>query len=249
MTRQMILDLPVRPALGRDDFFVSPSNLTALAMVDAPQRWPGGKLLLLGPAGSGKSHLAEVFAHDRGAAIVPAAELFEMPVPPGILVIEDAEQAAGRAEELLFHIHNAVLAMDGLLLLTAARPPGDCGSSERARLVEPTRMGQGPFPKPVKIDVCLDRRKTTKPTLDEAAIVLRRGKGAMNCEKIDVFQRSGGAETLLGGVGYHHGPDVMSPDLRRRGETRRGDWFLAMLRAALDQEISEAAVLRRVARN
>lgn len=127
MTRQMILDLPVRPALGRDDFFVSPSNLTALAMVDAPQRWPGGKLLLLGPAGSGKSHLAEVFAHDRGAAIVPAAELFEMPVPPGILVIEDAEQAAGRAEELLFHIHNAVLAMDGLLLLTAARPPGDWG--------------------------------------------------------------------------------------------------------------------------
>ena len=135
------------------------------------------------------------------------------------------------------------------VMSTIARPVGDCGSSDGARIVEPTRRGQGPFPKPVKIDVCLDRRKTTKPTLEEAAIVLRRGKGAMNCEKIDVFQRSGGAETLLGGVGYHHGPDVMSPDLRRRGETRRGDWFLAMLRAALDQEISEAAVLRRVARN
>ncbi|MBK9082941.1 MAG: hypothetical protein IPL88_13110 [Rhizobiales bacterium] len=135
------------------------------------------------------------------------------------------------------------------VMSTIARPLGDCGPSERARIVEPTRMGQGPFPKPVKIDVCLDRRKTTKPTLDEAAIVLRRGKDIMGCDRIDVFQRAGGSETLLGAVGYQHGRDVMSPDLRRRGETRRGDWFLAMLRAALGQEIGEAALLTRVARD
>jgi len=37
---QLILDLPVRPALGREDFFVAESNATAVAWIDRWPDWP-----------------------------------------------------------------------------------------------------------------------------------------------------------------------------------------------------------------
>ena len=127
MPRQMALDLPVRAALGRADFFVAPSNAEALAMIDTPELWPQGKLLLIGPAGSGKSHLAEVFAHDRQAMILNGGSLFETGTLPATVVVEDAEQVAGKQEELLFHLHNLALASGTKLLLTAGKPPGQWG--------------------------------------------------------------------------------------------------------------------------
>ena len=127
MARQLTFDLPVRPALGREDFFVAPANADALAMIDAPARWPFGKLLLTGPRGSGKSHLVEVFAHDRQALIVEGAELSDMGEPPEAVVVENAEGVAGRHEEALFHLHNRLAERSRLLLLTAAEPPARWG--------------------------------------------------------------------------------------------------------------------------
>jgi hypothetical protein len=49
MAEQLVFDLPVRPAMGRDDFFVSGSNAGALAQVDGWRDWPFGKLVLVGP--------------------------------------------------------------------------------------------------------------------------------------------------------------------------------------------------------
>lgn len=123
MVRQLTFDLPVRPALGREDFFVSPANAEALAMIDAPERWPYGKLLLTGPSGSGKSHLVEVFAHDWQAMIVEGADLFHMAEPPEAVVVENAEGVAGHNEETLFHLHNRLAERGGLLLLTSVEPP------------------------------------------------------------------------------------------------------------------------------
>ena len=65
--RQLVLDLPARPALGRADFFVSPSNALALAQVDRWPDWPGGRLAVAGPQGAGKTHLAHVWAARAGA--------------------------------------------------------------------------------------------------------------------------------------------------------------------------------------
>lgn len=127
MPRQLTFDLPVRPALGREDFLVSPSNAEAVAMIDAPALWPQRKLLLIGPEGAGKSHLAEVFARERQATIVEGGQIFDPGIPPDAVVVEDAEKVAGRHEETLFHLHNRIAEAGGLLLLTARRAPGEWG--------------------------------------------------------------------------------------------------------------------------
>lgn len=127
MPRQLTLALPVRAALEREDFLVSPANRTALDLIDRPDLWPQRKLLLIGPAGSGKSHLAQVFAHDRAAMIVEAGDLFAIDPLPEALIIEDADRLAPDRQEMLFHLHNRMAAAGGLLLLTARRPVADWG--------------------------------------------------------------------------------------------------------------------------
>jgi chromosomal replication initiation ATPase DnaA len=124
MPRQLTFDLPVRPALGRGDFFVSPANALAVAQVDAGD-WPEGKLLLIGPEGAGKSHLAQVWAGENDAAVLSAGAVPEEAVEALAVVVEDADRIAGdrAAETALFHLHNHVLARGGRLLVTAASPP------------------------------------------------------------------------------------------------------------------------------
>lgn len=124
MAAQLILDLPVRTALGREDFFVSPANATAVGMVETAAAWPEGKLVLLGPEGSGKTHLAAIWAADNAAPVCTAAAA-GLPDPAPALVIEDVDRICGdlAAETALFHLHNAQLAAGGLLLMTSAASP------------------------------------------------------------------------------------------------------------------------------
>ena len=126
MAEQLLLDLPVRTALGRDDFFVSDANTAAVAGIDAWQNWPHGKMVLVGPEASGKTHLAHVWAAMTSARVVEAETLAEVS-PDDIgpaLVVEDADQIVGdAAETALFHLHNAVLGQGGRLLLTARADP------------------------------------------------------------------------------------------------------------------------------
>lgn len=133
MPRQLTLNLPVRTALGREDFFVSPSNALALAMLDAPEGWPQNKLLLIGPEGAGKSHLAAVWSLDCNAVFMRATDLNVDKVPDlaarRAVLIEDADRIAGEdaPETALFHLHNLLLANGGRLLLTARTPPNAWG--------------------------------------------------------------------------------------------------------------------------
>jgi chromosomal replication initiation ATPase DnaA len=126
--RQLAFDLPNAEAMTREDFFVAPSNALALQTVEDWQDWPGRKLLLIGPEGAGKTHLAHVWAALAGAVILSAsdlatADLAQLEGRP--VAVEDADRI-GLAEAQLFHLHNLVTST-GALLLTARTPPRDWG--------------------------------------------------------------------------------------------------------------------------
>ena len=108
MTRQLALELPVRMALGREDFLVTACNETAVAMIDRWPDWPGEALLLHGPAASGKSHLAEVWRARAGGVLFDAEKLQVATVPElvgaGALVLDNAEQTRDWAA--LLHLVN-----------------------------------------------------------------------------------------------------------------------------------------------
>ena len=116
-----------RLALGRAwphdraNFIVSACNAQALAAIDAWPTWPGGKLALVGPEGSGKTHLATLWADRTGAVVANAKSLFEADIAPGrAILVEDADQ--GVAEEHLFHLINRTDAGSSLLLTARTAP-------------------------------------------------------------------------------------------------------------------------------
>jgi chromosomal replication initiation ATPase DnaA len=126
MAEQLLLDLPVRTALGRDEFYVSDANAAAVAGIEAWESWPHGKMVLVGPEASGKTHLAHVWAAMTGARVIDAGALADLsPEDVGTaLVVEDADRITeNAAETALFHLHNAVLGQGGRLLLTARTDP------------------------------------------------------------------------------------------------------------------------------
>jgi chromosomal replication initiation ATPase DnaA len=128
MAQQLNFDLPGKPALGRDDFFVAPSNELAVSLVENGGAWTSGKLALTGPKGSGKTHLAHVWAAQTGARIVQATTLIEVDVPDlasGPLVIEDLPQIAQDPERqaAAFHLHNLAMAAGHPLMLTGRPAP------------------------------------------------------------------------------------------------------------------------------
>ncbi len=128
-SRQLPLALPVVERRGREDWILSTSNRTATELVDAWPEWPSDVVLLIGPQGAGKSHLARIFADLSGAVIVPAHELGRHdPVELAghrALVVEDAGE--GLDETALFHLLNSVRQAGGTLLVTARAAPGAWG--------------------------------------------------------------------------------------------------------------------------
>lgn len=134
MAEQLTFDLPVRAAQGRGDFYVTHSNAAAMATVESWQSWPNRKLVLSGPKGSGKTHLALVWAEMTGAQTLDATTLPDTDIAAlagASVVIEDADRIAGQrpAEEALFHLHNLVLAEGGHLMVTARSAPSRWGLS------------------------------------------------------------------------------------------------------------------------
>lgn len=123
MAEQLILDFPVETAFDRSDFFRSPANAVAIDMIGSWPSWPLAKLVLIGPEGSGKSHLAHIWAGETGACIHSARQLAELDpdvVTQAPVCIEDAHFLAGDAagQIALFHIHNFALERGTPLLIT-----------------------------------------------------------------------------------------------------------------------------------
>lgn len=131
---QLALDLPVEPRFGREDFLVSPSNETAFALFERWPNWPSRTQLLLGPTGSGKSHLASIWAQRAGATVVPASQLSHVHLPSvaesGAVLVEDADRGP-IVEHELFHLINMLRENDGFLALTARAWPDAWGLATR----------------------------------------------------------------------------------------------------------------------
>lgn len=119
--RQLTLTLPATASRARDDFIEDASNKEALAWLDRPEAWPGGRFCLFGAPGCGKSHLLSAIAAERGWTRTEASALRGMPEPAGPgLVLDDADCAA--AEPALFHLIN-LCGERRLPLLMAGRTP------------------------------------------------------------------------------------------------------------------------------
>jgi chromosomal replication initiation ATPase DnaA len=129
--RQLVFDLPAADAMTRADFLPAPSNALALGMVGQIAGGPQGRLILVGPEGAGKTHLAHVWATETGARLVQAAELGSLDIDrlaSGPVALDDADRLAGAAtsEAALFHLLN-FMGPERPLLLTARTPPRDWG--------------------------------------------------------------------------------------------------------------------------
>lgn len=126
---QLPLDLGFRPALGRADFLVAPCNEAAISWLDRWPAWPAPALALYGRAGSGKTHLGEVWRALSGALAVATAALTPAAVPlllgpATAALVDDADRAD---EEALLHLYNLLAERSGHLLLVAREPPARWG--------------------------------------------------------------------------------------------------------------------------
>lgn len=126
MSEQLVFDLPHRPALGADDFFVSSCNALAVALIDAWPDWRNHVHAITGPAAGGKTHLAHVWSHVSAAKTLDpdSAGAFEAELSGNApaLIIEDLDRRPF-SEAGLFHLLNSAHESRKFLLLTARQPP------------------------------------------------------------------------------------------------------------------------------
>lgn len=124
--RQLALALPHRQSYAREDFLSGPSNAVALALVDGWPDWPARAVALVGPEGSGKSHLADIWAAEAGARCISGSALQEASLPgalaTGAVVIEDVAEN-GIDERALFHLLNLAREEGAYALLTMRSSP------------------------------------------------------------------------------------------------------------------------------
>jgi chromosomal replication initiation ATPase DnaA len=129
LPRQLALDLPSLTSFSREDFLVSPSNETAYGFIERWPDWPARRALLIGPTGSGKSHLAAIWSECAAAVTLQASLLTDDIVPELVarkaVVIEDAR--AGIDETALFHLLNLIGEAGASLLVTAHETPDHWG--------------------------------------------------------------------------------------------------------------------------
>jgi chromosomal replication initiation ATPase DnaA len=124
--RQLVLALGHAESFAREDFLAGPSNRAALALIERWPDWPAPAMALVGPEGSGKSHLAAIWAEAAGARVLAGRLLGEVDLPgalaTGALVLEDVDPV-GLDERALFHLINLVREQGAFLLITARQPP------------------------------------------------------------------------------------------------------------------------------
>ena len=184
---QFALDLPVEESFLREEFLSAPANAAALAMIDSWPDWPDRALLIVGPEGAGKTHLAAIWAARSGArkldpkALPSPQELFAQ--KPSALLVDGLERAGD--ESALFHLLNFCSECGASLLMSSREPP-----RENVRLPDLlSRLRRAPMLELASPDDALlravleklfrDRQAVIEPGLvDYLALRLERSLGA-----------------------------------------------------------------------
>jgi chromosomal replication initiation ATPase DnaA len=173
--RQLALALEHAQNFAREDFLEGSSNQAALALVSHWPDWPDRTAVLVGPEGSGKSHLAAIWAAEAGARFVAARALAYADVPAalatGTLVVEDLAEGAVD-ERALFHLLNLAREERAHMLLTARKPPAawsvairDLASRLRALPVVTVAPPDDALLRAVIVKMCADRQLSIDETL------------------------------------------------------------------------------------
>ena len=109
--RQLPLSLPHSAAMTRADFIVGRANQSAIALIDRYPDWPNPVALLVGPAGSGKTHLGQIWKAATGAVEIAARDLatagLDELVGTHPVLVEDVD-GEGVSQTALFHLFNLV---------------------------------------------------------------------------------------------------------------------------------------------
>ncbi len=167
---QLPLPFVHEPSFAGEDFLIAACNRDAVVWLQRWPDWPSPALVVYGPAGCGKSHLARIFLARTGGVLVTDAMLAE-DAPEriaghGVLVIEDAERVidAGHALSLL-HLYNLACERGDRLVLTARRPPRQWTmhlADLRSRLLAATAVAIGApdeaLMAAILVKLCADRQ-------------------------------------------------------------------------------------------
>jgi chromosomal replication initiation ATPase DnaA len=173
--RQLALALDHAENFAREDFLSGPCNAGPLRLIDCWPNWPASAIALTGPEGSGKTHLATMWAAAAGARIISGRALGDVGLPSalatGALVVEDAAPAAD--ERALFHLINLAREEKAFLLFTARTLPAtwpvaipDLASRLRALPVVTLEPPDDAMLRAVIIKLAADRQLT----LDESVV-------------------------------------------------------------------------------
>jgi chromosomal replication initiation ATPase DnaA len=166
--RQLAFALPHAESLTRDNFLEGPANAAALGLIESWPEWPARTMLLAGPEGSGKSHLAAIWAEQAGARSTTAHALTAATVPAalatGALVVEDL-RPNDFDERALFHLLNLAREDEAYVLITARTPPSaievelrDLRSRLRALPVVPLAEPDDLLFRALIVKFCADRQ-------------------------------------------------------------------------------------------
>lgn len=167
---------------------IGPSNVDALRLIGRWPAWPAPAVLLSGPPGSGKTHLAHIWAAQSGAVILSADRLTKGEaggVSCSAMVVEDISSEAA-PEEPLFHLINAMRESGGSLLLTA-RAPAEAWRihlpdlRSRLRMAAPAALGapDDELLRRVLVKLFADRQLAIdKPVVDYLLARMERSFGA-----------------------------------------------------------------------
>lgn len=147
---QMTMLWQFETAMGREDFIRAPSNAFAVELIEQWPNWPSLWVLLIGPAGAGKSHLARIWQEMSGAQLVTLERLRKIDptklVKKGPIILEDADRG-GRDDVALFHLLNAAKEIGTQVLITARAHPDSWGVdlpdlASRLRLTTPVEISE-----------------------------------------------------------------------------------------------------------